>query len=1347
MATWKEISSNPDYQKLPDAEKKKVIDVFLEKNDDFRGLPEGEQQKARAKLYSTIGEPDDISAESIVSSTAKKAARGERFEDAKNDYGTSTPGLYRFLKTFEAPTYASLGLLLGPAGIPAAMGVADTFNPLDRLYDKIRQRETRQYEGMTAEQAMLADQKRSGLGSDLLDAASNSTIGRMLYSFHRPEAQKKIESVAPEGYQYQPKHEMIHGVANALVDAPLYMGGSMVGGPMGAFALPATLRKLYEAKISGKLYNPSFSDILSGKAREMTEHDRQNLKGVLQDIGREYFASSMEGLAFHGVGKLAGTVAERMGMFKALQKVPEKVLTATTRAPMAAAALTGANELSQAVGLRESTPLTMEGFGKTVGQIAIMEAMGIPGRGWRAPVKDRLAVVAEAKKISAKTGKPLKEVLTEMRSPENQAVDPRANLEKVAAEIKQAKETGTLPEYLKERVRPIGEFEMPKEAIRDKGIDMEPIIQTVYPEGWNRKTKQVRIAYQGRPKVREQIEKIANTWWDRIKTEADKNPPLMQELVKDKTLKNTFFDKRDLDPAAQAVWEKPGYRKTIEKEMDRLVGKYSDAETIQQMGQWRESEKPYQIKSEQTTEMNRQAFEQAQYVPPTEPWQSHTNRKLAEQMKVKAVEAKREAAREDAQAGRPVDMREIEAGEGRANLLVKSWGGSEGSFTVKADPVHIEPLFDLMQKTTRDFQSVIGSIPEAKPQKYQPELARRPAFERLSHEIGIKNVSREIERKYGEKTYKAVVEPVRQAEHNYVVDKAEFKKQYDNYVKGVEKEFGKFRHTEWENVGRYLTGRQEEGAAILAAMKEKPLALEQLTPKEQKIVHYFDEQLPKLLDRINAAREIAGLSPIEGVKDYFTFLRKFSMAEELGINPIFAQNESWKNAQVSDIHPKGFTFQFGNERISSLRPIELNASNVFERYMNASLRTIHMTPVIGRIRDMLENHGLMERNPGAYQYLTETLDYVGGKRQQYNPIMQRIANRLTKNLGMFYLAGNLNTIFVQPSSYVMTFTALGPKYGFSGLKDLMSSDMRKLAYNKSAVLQGRIHDITVEEMKKTLSGKFGKVQSAFAEKAMLPMKYIDLAMAESTWLAGFRYAKDEMGLQGKDAYQYADKLVIQTQGSGSRIDLAPIQRSPLGKMFTLFNTFTINQWNFIMDDVLGKSNLSQSSRSMQLARLISGMAIANTLYEIAGYAIPWGITNSPFPAPLSEMYKAMAGQEWTQTLGGEPADPNKQYGPAGVLTEGAKEMMGILPVVGGSFKYGGESVYGAGGQLMIDTLTGFAELNSQGPGKLLQQIPKWAGAPGGSQVAKIIRHAIKNDKSSNMNNLKPLGGMKPLKGL
>jgi hypothetical protein len=142
-------------------------------------------------------------------------------------------------------------------------------------------------------------------------------------------------------------------------------------------------------------------------------------------------------------------------------------------------------------------------------------------------------------------------------------------------------------------------------------------------------------------------------------------------------------------------------------------------------------------------------------------------------------------------------------------------------------------------------------------------------------------------------------------------------------------------------------------------------------------------------------------------------------------------------------------------------------------------------------------------------------------------------------------------------------------------------------------------------------------------------------------------ADEKLGLAGKEAFRFADDVVVRTQASASKWDTAPFQRTSLGRVATPLQTFVIGEWSWLTHDVLGLGNVSMSNKD--IFKKVMGVVASTTLYNILSEDI-LGIP-SVRPRPIQTALQA--------------AQEGKS-----VPWEVTKEMGQMLPVIGGGLKYG-----------------------------------------------------------------------------
>lgn len=622
---------------------------------------------------------------------------------------------------------------------------------------------------------------------------------------------------------------------------------------------------------------------------------------------------------------------------------------------------------------------------------------------------------------------------------------------------------------------------------------------------------------------------------------------------------------------------------------------------------------------------------------------------------------------------------------------------------------------------------------------------------KVNAKAGIDNKSRIIQTRLGEKAYRQFADPIREATYTFTKELSIYKDKIKIMKEGLNP---KAR----EHIGAYMLGLQNDAVASLEKMKIKIPKWEELSNKQQATINEFNKIFEIMFDRVNVSRQLVGLEPIQKVDNYFTFIRKFSAIEHLGFDPLRVKSSVFDDVKLEDVKTRSLSFAFGKDRNgASTRGLELDAFNVMDKYLYSALRTTHLTPVVGRLRTALDSDKLMLTNPNGYDYLNMTLDFVSGKKiSEAKEITNYLANVVHRNLTSATLAYNLHTIAVQPSSAGIAGMEIGTKYLAQGAKDFLNPVMRDFAMKESKVLLTRTYDATIDEVKKGVTGNVSKLQTKAIEIGNIPTKYTDLLAAEITWCGGYRYAKDELNLNHKGCVTYADDLVIKTQGSADRLDLSPIQHTPLGKLATTFQTFTINQFGYLKDEILGlgkehkmvaegiskkdaeekfnatgyikkpigdnKFNVYETKRLVETPDAIKKsikfavvLGVMNTIYELMGI-------NPPNPAPASAFYQGLTGQEWADTIYGmTPTKKDTQLTDAFLAS--LRESAMIFPIAGGAAKYGGGNAGGAFGSLVIDTFDILADRPAAKPWGFV--LSKWAGVPGATQSYKILKELKK----------------------
>jgi hypothetical protein len=604
---------------------------------------------------------------------------------------------------------------------------------------------------------------------------------------------------------------------------------------------------------------------------------------------------------------------------------------------------------------------------------------------------------------------------------------------------------------------------------------------------------------------------------------------------------------------------------------------------------------------------------------------------------------------------------------------------------------------------TRGELEVMEKIPQQQPRQLVRKV--KEGFEnpiRMHERLGTKEI---------------MYHPVREVENNAARRMKQAIHDFDKVKKTLP--LGS-RGKSSERIMTYAVAQQRGGMKVLGEMGVTEIP--KLTPKESHMYQYMRGKLEGLYNELQQARMAAGLKPFPKVDNYFTFFRTIEGELQAGRDIIHIDP---KKVLGSKLRTEKTPFRFAKSRIlDDYGPLELDAIGVFERYTQSAVRHIEMTPQIAKMRQLLDGKfinkfSLEAENPDAYRQLNNWVNFVSGVDVHILPqAIERGLRKVNQNLGYAVLSYNLRSAAIQPTAALNTMTEIGPKFTLEGVKGLFNRQTRRFVMRNSNTLAGREHDIAITEMMQGLTGKTGAIKRKVGQVGIYPLQALDLETAKITWWGAYQKAQKVMGYTGKKAINYADDVVVRTQASAARSDLAPIQRAALGKSIATFQTFVINNWGFLTRDVVGIGNPKITNRVAMkkvLTYLVGATAI-NTLYEDA-----LGV-RSPFPAPINEYRRQL----------------EKGNSQAKALYGAAREMMELVPLVGGGVRYGSHP---AGAFLQTVGEAGKLATQPRITPKAGETVGKLLGVPGVTQAKKLHRQRQAEDKKK----VKSTGQRKPRK--
>lgn len=491
------------------------------------------------------------------------------------------------------------------------------------------------------------------------------------------------------------------------------------------------------------------------------------------------------------------------------------------------------------------------------------------------------------------------------------------------------------------------------------------------------------------------------------------------------------------------------------------------------------------------------------------------------------------------------------------------------------------------------------------------------------------------------------------------------------------------------NIGRHLIAGQKKGPKILKIMGEDT-KMRPMTPPETAIFNRIRSALDAKFVEINNARVLNGEQPLKRVDNYFTFMTDMAALDEMGINMALAPMKQIETALAYARTPKRGVkrvfLPYALKRTSGAVPVKLNAAEVFETYMARANDFLAVTPVVAKGRALLGSHLLEKRLTGKtlkngtqqakniYYSIDQThpflardvhawLNHIAGKGLDAGAhdgvrLIRNWSGRLARGLSRSVLGGAVRTALVQFASLKNTTNLVGYPATAEGIaKAMFSKEARRQAAVESDVLYLRKHysydAVVYDAMQwKGVRNIGAGLWRLFNEAAFKPLQAIDYTMAEITYLAAKKYGTRTLKLGEREAVRFADHITLNSQASGLPGHTAPIQWSQAGKLASVFQTFTINEFNHILTDVFGWHNLefkgkSGFDRTIMAARLLTSTTLFNILYEdLIG-------VRSPFPTPIREAVRSY----------------EKNKDPVKAAIVGAKDLTETVPIIGGVMRW------------------------------------------------------------------------------
>ncbi|MCP4980852.1 MAG: hypothetical protein GY935_10210, partial [Gammaproteobacteria bacterium] len=302
-----------------------------------------------------------------------------------------------------------------------------------------------------------------------------------------------------------------------------------------------------------------------------------------------------------------------------------------------------------------------------------------------------------------------------------------------------------------------------------------------------------------------------------------------------------------------------------------------------------------------------------------------------------------------------------------------------------------------------------------------------------------------------------------------------------------------------------------------------------------------------------------------------------------------AQNEDKLNAETDSMFSNSASIQAAvntgatNERTGFYDAIRLSIDVVPAHFQETIHYITHHDPVreVNRLtRDPRVAKAIKEAiGPEEYAQLKPWLNDIAkdGRESPTKMFWDDMLQRLRFGVTLGTMGFKASTGIIQISGLSNTIAEVGMSNTLQGMRAVLGSpatirDAWAFAEENSKVLEHRVQtmDREIKNAMRRLEGKRG-VLAAVQEASMKHIAMIQTYMVDlPSWHSAYAKGIAEWGDEQR-AFQYADWVIEQVQGSGVTKDMARIMRnqSETGRMFTMFMTFFSSLWNAERDVVKG----------------------------------------------------------------------------------------------------------------------------------------------------------------------------------
>ena len=366
-----------------------------------------------------------------------------------------------------------------------------------------------------------------------------------------------------------------------------------------------------------------------------------------------------------------------------------------------------------------------------------------------------------------------------------------------------------------------------------------------------------------------------------------------------------------------------------------------------------------------------------------------------------------------------------------------------------------------------------------------------------------------------------------------------------------------------------------------------------LDEKELAVYNWMRRRLDELHEALTEKMEKENNVQLGFQENYFPMITDYGVTKPL-IEEFQAENRL-----------KSVPFGSIEERKAGARQtLKLDAFQTFGSYVGKSTYFIAMDNTIQKLTRLAETERYRktvgENMQRAVLTWLDVLTRKGGPIVRETAVWRKV-NELNNNLSVAILGLRITSTLKQPLALLDGMAEIG-HYALQGAQKIMNDNWMSFMTENSSEIRERFADPFLEEI--SHDKRLRKVKKV----AMYPLQKLDNLTARSVWAGAYMKKMDELGLEidlkspNQEALSYADLVMRKTQASPAFKDLPTMMTGKernWGKLIMKFQTFILNRWSYIAEDLPDKMKNNKTKAVQQLTFLAIATMLEgaiNTIY-------------------------------------------------------------------------------------------------------------------------------------------------------